>query len=227
MRKPVFADSFISIASHELRTPITSIKGYMYLLKKECKPEGKQFKYAVKIERQLDKLNELVQDLLDINRIKGGKLMYRVDKFSMASLIRNVVRDLQEITPNRKIILKNGIKKMIRGDSGRISQVLINLITNAIKYSPSDKKVLVNAEEENGNAHISVRDYGMGIGKSEKDKIFERFYRAKNARGETFPGLGIGLYLSREIVERHNGKIWVESRKGKGSTFHFTLPLTN
>lgn len=217
-------DDFIGIASHELKTPVTSIKGYIHLLKREHKQEDKHTGYLIKVDKQLDKLTELIQDLLDLGRIQGGKLIYRIEKFHMADLIRDVVSDLQRITPERRIILKNGIKRSVKGDRDRIAQVLINLITNAIKYSPRDRKVLVKASEDKGNVHIAVRDYGIGIEKSEMDKIFDRFYRVKDSRGKTFPGLGIGLYLSSEIVTRHNGKIWVESGKGQGSTFHFTLP---
>lgn len=217
-------DDFISIASHELKTPLTSIKGYVHLAKREHGPKDKHLEYLNKIDRQLDNLTELIQDLLDLGRIGGGKLSYKTQKVHMSKLISDVVSDLQQVAPERTIVLQNGIRKKVRGDKNRISQVLINLITNAIKYSPRNKKVLVRATEDKKSVHIAVRDYGIGIEKSEKDKIFDRFYRVKDAKGKTFPGLGIGLYLSKAIVARHNGKIWVDSKKGEGSTFHFVLP---
>lgn len=217
-------DDFISIASHELKSPLTAIRGYMHLLKNEHKSKDKYIEYLGKITNQLDKLTKLTQSLLDLKKIRRGRSIYRMKNFCVASLVQEVIDNIQKRAPHYSISFKNEAYKEVRGDREKISQVLTNLIINAIKYSPQNKKVLVKAKDTRERTHISVRDYGMGIERYEADRIFDRFYRVKDSRGKTFPGLGIGLYLSREIITHHNGRIWVESRKEKGSTFHFTLP---
>ncbi|HVT01122.1 MAG TPA: PAS domain S-box protein [Patescibacteria group bacterium] len=216
-------DDFISIASHELKTPVTSIKGFVHLLKKDHEQYDRSYKFLDRIDKQLDNLTELIQDLLDISKIQSGKLIYRVDEFDIGQLVEDVVGDLRNIEKH-KIILKDGVHKKIKGDKERISQVLINLINNAVKYSPNSDKVEVVLNDVGRGVRIDVRDYGIGISSDEMDKIFDRFYRVKDIEGKTFPGLGIGLYLSREIIQRHRGKLWVESQKGQGSIFHFKLP---
>ncbi len=217
-------DDFIGIASHELKTPITSIKGYVHLIKSIHKESDISFAYLVKIEKQLVKLTELVEDLLEMSRLRSGKLVYKKEKFIFSKLVKEVVSDMQVMESNHKIVLKNGIKKSVIADRERISQVLINLINNAVKYSPHSNKVVVKVDGVHDGVKVGVRDYGIGISMSEKGKIFDRFYRVESEAHKTFPGLGIGLFLSKEIVERHNGKIWFESRKGKGSTFFFSIP---
>ncbi|HVZ66731.1 MAG TPA: PAS domain S-box protein [Patescibacteria group bacterium] len=216
-------DDFIGIASHELKTPITSIKGFVHLLKKDHKGYDKSYSFLDRIDKQLDKLTELIEDLLDISKIQSGKIEYRLEEFDIGELVKEVVSDLRSVEKHR-IILRNGVRKKIIGDRERISQVLINLINNAAKYSPNSDKVEVILNDLDGSVRVDVKDYGIGISKDEMDKIFERFYRVKDIKGKTFPGLGIGLYLSREIVMRHHGKLWVDSKKGEGSTFHFKLP---
>lgn len=217
-------DDFISIASHELKTPLTSIKGYVYLLKKMRGRRDLNLGYLDKIDRQLDKLIELIQDLLDLSRIQSGKIEYKIDKFDIGKLVKDVVLDFEKLDNSHKLILKNGVHKKLRGDKERISQVLVNLMTNAIKYSPNGGKVVVSVDNEEKGVRVSVKDFGIGIAPHEVDKIFDRFYRVKDAKGRTFPGLGIGLYISHEIISRHRGKLWVESKLGKGSTFNFRLP---
>lgn len=217
-------DDFIGIASHELKTPITSIKGFVHLLKKEHREYERSYNFLDRIDKQLNNLTELVQDLLDITKIKSGKLAYKTEKFDISELVQEVISDLQLTTETHKIFLKNGIKSFVNGDKDRISQVLINLINNAIKYSPDADRVDVDLSSIRSGVRIDVKDYGIGISQEEMDKIFDRFYRVKDTKGRTFPGLGIGLYLSREIAQRHKGKIWADSQKGNGSTFHLSLP---
>lgn len=216
-------DDFISIASHELKTPITSIKGFIHLLKKDHEEYERSSKFLNRIDNQLNKLGDLIEDLLDISRVPSGKMSYKTEEFDMGELVEQVVDDMQEIS-DHKIVLHDGVHIHVGADRDRISQVLINLINNAIKYSPDSDKVVVELAELKKEIEVRVKDYGIGIDTDEKDKIFDRFYRVKDPSGKTFPGLGIGLYLSREIAERHNGKIWVESKKGHGSVFHFSLP---
>lgn len=220
-------DDFISIASHELKTPITSIKGFIHLLRKEhlSYEESKSFRYIDRVDRQLEKLAELVEDLLDISRLEAGKLKYRLEKFNMGDLIKDVIGDMRTISDNYEISLSNGVSAKVYADKERISQVLINFINNAIKYSPNKNKVDVFVKKVEKDIIVGVKDYGIGIEDNEKDKIFDRFYRVKDMYDKTFPGLGVGLFISREIVEKHKGKIWVESKKGEGSTFYFSIPV--
>lgn len=217
-------DDFISIASHELKTPLTSIKGLLYLLRNTLKDSDNQLVILDKIDNQLSRLSLLVKDLLDLSKIREGKLTYRTETINISSLVSDVVSDLQQLT-RHKIIFLNGINLNIVGDKDRLSQVFINLLTNAIKYSPNNKYVKVMIDKYKKDIRVRVQDQGIGIRRDEHDKIFERFYRVKDAKDRTFPGHGIGLYFSREVVARHNGKIWVESKKGQGSTFYVTFPI--
>lgn len=221
-------EDFISVASHELKTPVTSIKGYLHLLKKDFEgKDGKVFDFLSKMDIQVDKLRGLVQDLLDLSKIRAGKLTYKKERFEIGKLVKEVVDDLQRINKH-KIVLNNGVDRKISGDKDRIGHVLTNLINNAIKYSPNSDKIIVSiCQADKKNIEIKVRDFGIGVRKDEIKKIFDRFYKVRDFKDKTFPGLGIGLYLSREIILRHKGKIWVKSQRGKGSIFGFTLPIKN
>lgn len=218
-------DDFISIASHELKTPVTSIKGYVHLLKKAHKPRDEHVRYLEKVELQVERLTNLIKDLLDLSVIRSEKLVFRNEKFEFSELAQEVVDDLQRTNTTHRIMLEtNGIKKVVSADRDKISQVLANIIMNAIKYSPGSDKVKVKLLESPEHVGVAVRDYGIGISHDEKDKIFDRFYRTKDARAKTYPGLGIGLYLSRQIVVKYNGKIWAETKRDQGTTFCFRLP---
>lgn len=218
-------DDFISIASHELKTPLTSIKGYVYLLKSVVKKDKASWEMLDRIESQVSRLSLLVQDLLDLSQMKDGKLTYQKEEIELPALLAEVVSDMQQTSSKHKIIYKDGVRAKVVGDKDRLSQVIINLLTNAMKYSPQSDNIHVTIERTDKNAKISVQDHGIGIQKDEQDKIFERFYRVKDTKDKTFPGHGIGLFFSKEVVERHKGKIWVESKKGVGSTFYVTLPV--
>jgi len=222
-------DDFMSVASHELKTPVTSIKGYVHLLKMyhEKYENNSSYNFLSKIDHQLNKLTELIEDLLNLSRSKSGKLDYNMSEIEISKLVKEVVDDMQVVNSTHKIKLINGVKKKVVADPERISQVIINLLSNAIKYSPNSNKVVVGIKDAGNKLDIFVRDYGIGLDREERDKIFDRFYRVKDQTGRTYPGLGIGLYLSAQIAARHNGKIWVESKKGRGSLFHFELPAIN
>ncbi len=220
-------DEFFAIASHELKTPITSIRAFAQIMKK-CiigKGDKESLYYISKMETQLSKLTNLIGDLLDISKIQAGKLLFNEEVFAIDTLIRETVEDLQQTTEICEIILEGETKKRVYGDRDRISQVLTNLITNAIKYSPGCKKIVVGLLTNSQVVTISVQDFGIGIGRHDQKRIFERFFQAFIPKRETYPGLGVGLYISAEIIKRHKGHIWVESKKGKGSTFFFSLPM--
>jgi signal transduction histidine kinase len=218
-------DEFISIASHELKTPLTSIKGYLELLKEiENKQPNKQF--VLKGLDNVNKLEKLIRDLLDVSKIQSGQMVLEKKEFNIDSLLNETISNMQMVTSTHEIIRHDHLRdEKILGDKLRIEQVLTNLLSNAVKYSPNENKVIVSSKKVNGEVIIKVKDFGMGIPESEQENIFERFYRTKDMP-VTISGFGLGLYICRSIIERHQGKIWVETEE-KGSAFYFSLPLNN
>lgn len=220
-------DDFISVASHELKTPVTSVKMFAQVLKKHSEQIGD--KKAVinlsKMDQQINKLTELIYDLLNVSKIQAGRMEFRTEVFNFDEAINEVVDILQQTETKHKIIVKGKTGKKVCGDKERIGQVLNNLISNAIKYSPKADKVNVLLKSNNRNVIVAVQDFGIGMSKIHLERIFERFYRVYDTADKTFPGLGIGLYIASEIVRRHGGTLWVDSNVGKGSTFYFSIPL--
>jgi signal transduction histidine kinase len=218
-------DDFVSMASHELKTPITSMKIYIEVLLNFCKKyqDQKAEKTLLSIKNQTEKLQNLVSDLLDVTKIQTGKLSLNKEMFDLSELISEIV-DVMQGTTQQKIILTNHKEMKVYADKFRIYQVVTNLLTNAIKYSPQGKNIWINITEEKHRYLVSVKDEGIGINKTQQKKIFERLYQINESKEKTFPGLGMGLYISKEIIKRHQGNIWVEGETGKGSTFYFTLP---
>ncbi|MBI3980731.1 PAS domain S-box protein [Candidatus Microgenomates bacterium] len=219
-------DDFVNMVSHELKTPLTSMKLYVDLLKNTVNKEDLKSARLIKgLKFQTDRLQKLVIDLLDVSRIQTGKLNFHKEEFLVDALIEETINELQQFAKKIKIIFKTRSGVKIYADRFRIYQVLTNLINNAIKFSPPDSKILVQNQKEGDDLLVSVQDFGAGIAKSQQKKIFERLYQIAEGEQRTFPGFGMGLYISKEIVIRHRGKIWVESEKDVGSTFYFTLPL--
>ena len=219
-------DNFLSIASHELKTPITAINLHLYAARKAIQNEkkSKYDRHIKNVQLQIEKLVSLIDDLLDVSKIQSGKLKISKENTNINQLTREVVQVMRVTSQDYKITLKGNIKNNILCDRDRISQVLTNLLSNAIKYSPKKKKVDVILTEDKENIGVSVRDFGIGIKKSDQKMIFKRFYRVEGEEEKTFKGFGLGLYICSEVIKQHKGKIWVESTRGKGSTFHFTLP---
>jgi PAS domain S-box-containing protein len=222
-------DAFISMASHELKTPVTSLKGFTQVLARRYKRQNDEEGHRIvsRLDSQLNKLTSLINDLLDISKMQAGELEYREEPFELGTLMQEIVEQVQEISPKHRLLLESLEQVHVFGDRDRIGQVIMNLLTNAIKYSPIADRVIirVRADPQNDMAVVSVQDFGIGITEDQQQHIFERFYRVKGAMEQTFPGLGIGLHISNEIIKRHRGTIQVQSRKGIGSTFSFTLPL--
>ncbi len=222
-------DEFISIASHELKTPITSLKGFTNVLQRRLTKQGdaQGLHYLARMDAQLNKLTTLISDLLDISRIQSGKLALRAEPFDLDALIDEAVENLQAATATHHLLIEGSTGAQVFGDKERLEQVFINLLTNAIKYSLKAKTVIVRLFRDGDaeQAIVSVQDFGIGIEKTHHEKIFERFYQIIDPEEKTYPGLGIGLYISSEIVARHHGRMWVESRKGEGATFSVALPL--
>ena len=220
-------DEFLRIAGHELKTPVTSIKAYtqVLLFASQKRGETEPLQQLRKLDAQIDKLTHLIGDLFDATKIEAGKMVLNVDEFSFDTLVEEVVEEIQFTTTTHTIHIEGKTEQMVTADRERTSQVIINLITNAIKYSPNANKVNIQLYSEPTQVQFSITDFGIGIPASKKEKIFERFFRVSGDKPGSFPGLGLGLYISSEIVHRQGGKIWFESKKDKGTTFSFTLPI--
>jgi two-component system CheB/CheR fusion protein len=219
-------DEFISVASHELRTPLTSLKGYVQLMESEENLPQDIKLYVSKISTSINKLQHLIDALLDASKIRAGKLKFTKSILNLTNLINQCVENSSYMysTYDIKRELQGDI--MVIGNEERLEQVIMNLINNAVKYSPDNKKILVRAETHENSAVVSVIDSGIGMSHADQNKIFDRFYRVD---GHEFyvPGLGMGLYIASEIIKEHNGQIEVQSKLNEGSVFSFALPLAN
>ncbi|PZF71188.1 ATP-binding protein [Taibaiella soli] len=219
-------DDFIAVASHELKTLLTSIKAFAELLLErfEHQQEDSNIKMMHKLNMQVDRLAQLIRDLLDTTRISEGRLQLRAEQFHLGSLILERAEEMQHTTAKHQIIFNDVILPEIYGDRERIGQVITNLLSNAVKYSPDGGKVEIRMEPENGYIKVLVRDEGVGITPELQHKVFDRFFRINDAQMRTFPGMGLGLYISSGIIQRHRGSIGVMSKPGEGATFYFTIP---
>ncbi|WP_231458623.1 MULTISPECIES: hybrid sensor histidine kinase/response regulator [unclassified Pedobacter] len=220
-------DEFISIASHELKTPLTSVKGYIQLLQRSLGRDDKTMaqNHLEKASIQLEKLNELIVDLLDISKIESGKLKFNMRSFCADTMLNNAVEMLQQSNPDFKINKLGQTHDLIFADEMRIEQVVINFITNAIKYSPGTNQINVTINIIDEKLYLAVKDFGIGIPAEQQGKIFDKFYRVEE-NSNRFNGLGIGLYICSEIIKRHGGTIGVKSAEGEGSEFYFIIPIT-
>jgi PAS domain S-box-containing protein len=217
-------DEFIALASHELKTPLTSMSGFLQLLERKVSDANRPF--VQKAINQVKKLNILINDLFDISKIQSGKLQFYFEEFSLTVLIKESLESIKEAYPSHQIYFDETDEVILEADKLRLEQVLVNLVTNAIKYSPESERVELSVKKSEKEIVVSVRDYGMGISKENINHIFSQFYRAKDLN-RSITGLGLGLYITKEIIERHGGRIWVESEPRMGSTFFFTIPLKN
>jgi signal transduction histidine kinase len=170
-------------------------------------------------------LTRLIDDLLDVTRIESGKLLFRPARFDLDALIAEVVDEAQRMTERHVIVQDLAASAPIVADRERIGQVLTNLLTNAIKYSPQADRIVVRTARDGENVVVSVQDFGIGIPKEQQPHIFERFYRVDGESRASYSGLGLGLYIAAEFVERHGGTIWAEGEEGSGTTVSFSLPL--
>jgi signal transduction histidine kinase len=225
-------DQFLSMASHELKTPITSISGQAQIMlrrlskKKELPEELVGVRTALeKINEQTHRLNTLVDDLLSLSSIRSGKLSLRVSTCNLGELCRSVVEEQRTISERTIDIVLPASPVFVEVDSDRFSQVMTNLVSNALKYSSPESPVHVAVCAQDTKALIRVHDSGQGIAQEELEHIFDTFYRAPDAQTSKQSGWGLGLAICKDIVERHNGRIWCESKIGDGSTFFVELPL--
>ena len=217
-------DDFINIASHEMKTPLTTIKGFLQLLEMTLDGNKENMFFVTKALDSVNRLNSLITELQEVSKIDHGKLNYNITTFDFNKMVEEPIEDQGNISPEYTIIKKGHINSEIKGDRERLQQVVINLISNAIKYSPAQKKIVVTVKEKNGDVIFSVKDNGIGISKENIENVFKKYFRAED-QAMRFQGMGIGLFIANEIVKRHHGKMWVESELGKGSTFYFSIPL--
>lgn len=222
-------NDFIAMASHELKTPLTSLKAYIQLLLLKAGKGGDEFLIASlkKCDNQVSKMTSLIYGFLDLSKIEAGKLKLNPSEFEVNELINNVVAESVPISPSHIIDFSPSIVVNLIADREKISQVLVNFISNAVKYSPKQSKIYIGAEVIESVLKVFVKDEGIGVDKQHQQNIFQRFYRVENAETKGTSGFGIGLYLSAEIIQLHGGNIGVNSEPGKGSTFYFTLPLSS
>ncbi|MGH2492839.1 MAG: ATP-binding protein [Candidatus Limnocylindria bacterium] len=230
---------FLSMASHELRTPLTAVSGFMQIARRRMsrlsgatdvpapwREEAQKADETLEMaNRQSKKLARLIDELLDVSRLQQGRVEMRLAEIELAAVVREVAERMRLLAQGHEIETKiEGVAPIV-GDRDRIEQVLENLVGNAIKYTPGGGRIEMSLHVNGANAVVSVRDEGIGIAPGEVEKIFGLFYRSPDPRADHVGGLGLGLYISREIVSRHHGRLWAERNVGAGTTFHVTLPL--
>ena len=222
--------AFVGVISHELKTPVAVIQAYTDLLLRRAERAGDEANLDIlqRIGDQADRMLGLIDQLLDIQRLEAGLFTLEPSRFDLAALAIRVGEEAEATARAEGVTVatySDPPRIPIVADRRRVEEVLQNLIQNAVKYTRAGSKVEVRVRESRGRAIVSVRDRGVGILPEEQERVFERFYQGRNRLGAGHVGLGLGLYISREIVRRHGGEIWLESAPEKGSTFHFSLPL--
>ncbi len=220
-------NDFIGMASHELKTPLTSLNGYLQMLQGRANKAGDAFTGSAlaKSVNQIKKMTTLINGFLNVSRLESGKINIDRQLFDMAVLIKEVEEETLTMIFSHRIVFHPVETTFVNVDQDKIGQVINNFISNAVKYSPTGSTINIACVTMGRNAQVSVSDEGMGISSHDIDKLFDRYYRVEGQQMKSISGFGIGLYLCKEIIERHDGRIWVESELGKGSTFHFSLPL--
>ena len=221
-------NDFIAMVSHELKTPLTSMQGYVQLLALRAKNDEDTFSMSKleKVNSQVKKMTTLINGFLNTSSFEAGKIYLNEQTFEINDLLNEVVEEVMLITANHNFVVMPSPTVSVKADRDKIGQVINNFLTNAVKYSPKGKNIDISCKESNGNIQVSVKDQGIGIKPQDQEKLFDRYYRIESVQNQTISGFGLGLYLSAEIIHRHKGKVWVESEMGKGSTFYFSLPLT-
>ncbi|MDB5017110.1 MAG: sensor protein [Mucilaginibacter sp.] len=225
--KELRKNKFIGMVSHELKTPLTTLKAYVQMLHVWAKKRKDSFTIGTltKVEKQVKKMSSMINGFLNLSQVESGKIQLLVQDFDICEVIREAIEETSLLNSTHIIAFSTCDPVIINADRDKIEQVIINLLSNAIKYSPKGTPVIINCEATNDTVAVSVKDEGMGMKKKDIKKLFERYYRVESKDTEKIPGFGIGLYLCSEIIKHHHGQIWVESKPGEGSTFFFRLPL--
>ena len=219
-------DNFFLVASHELKTPVTTIKAYGQLAEEllEQKEDNETLEIIKRMGEQINRLTGLIEALLDVTKIQNGQLVYDEAFYDFNELVQEVIDDMQKTSYTHGIKNNAGPATTVFGDRNKLCQVITNLISNAIKYSPESDQVIISTRTHGNGVELAVRDFGIGIPAEDVQNVFKQFYRVSGESRSTFPGMGIGLYICSDVITRHGGKIWVESAIGKGSTFYAWIP---
>lgn len=222
-------NDFISMVSHELKTPLTSALAHVQISKKRSVENGDPVSPGMleRAEKQLFKMGRLINGFLNLSRLQSGKIQIDRELFDMSLLLQEVQDEVLSSVTTHKVVFTSCPKISVNGDRDKIGQVIQNLISNAVKYSPPHSFIKVACDADKESVKVGVTDEGIGISEDDLSRLFERFYRVKDAERRHIAGFGIGLYLSAEIIKRHGGQIWAESVLGKGSSFYFTIPVAS
>lgn len=212
---------------HELKGPVSTLSGYLQMLHAHLSKRGdkKLLGYTDNMGEQLVRLTSLINGLLNSSKIRAVGFDYHEGIFDINELISQIVEDVQATTETHTISQEGKVVRYVKGDKDRIAQVLINLLINAIRYSPKSDKIIVKTSFKSGQVIITVEDFGIGISPINQKKVFKPFFRLNSSSNDVFYGAGLGLDISSQIIHHHKGRIWVESTKGKGSMFNFSLPV--
>jgi signal transduction histidine kinase/putative methionine-R-sulfoxide reductase with GAF domain len=216
---------FVSVVSHEFRTPLTGIQGFAELLRDEALSPEEVREYAGDIFTDAQRLNRMINDMLDLDRMESGRMVVHREAIDLNELVTRTVGRAQLTAPKHRLRAAPGAAAIIQGDPDKLTQVLTNLIGNAIKYSPDGGEIVVTTSVAGNLAAVAVRDHGMGIPAAALESVFERYARVDRTETRNIRGTGLGLPIVRQIVTMHGGSVWAESTVGDGSTFHFTVPL--
>ncbi len=218
---------FMNIAAHELKSPITPIKGYLDLIISDSKANKNTKKWGKISLRNTEHLLDLINDILDVSRLDSDTMSFNIEKINPIDIINETIEDIKPIAIKKKIpIIKKNSDKLpfILGDKFRLEQVIKNLLANAVKFT-DEGKIVIEAKEIANKILFIIEDTGIGISNDELDKIFTKFYQSNTGSDRKYEGTGLGLFISKEIVKRHNGKIWAESKIGTGSKFFIEIPI--
>lgn len=217
-------DEFLSIVSHELKTPVTSIKGFTQILQRRLPPQEleRTGRYLDVLNSQADRLTRLINDLLDLSRIQQGRFRFDTGVINYGQLIRDVVQEMQLVAPRNRLTLESPDQVLVSGNGDRLRQVLINLVDNAVKYGPPEGEISLTVEEHDDGVHTYVCDEGNGLPQGEEERIFSQYYQLQQPDAKNSTGLGLGLFVSRQIVEGHGGRIWLDTNDH--TSFCFTIP---
>jgi two-component system CheB/CheR fusion protein len=220
-------NDFIGMASHELKTPLTSLQAYVQMLAARAKKDGDTFAVNAlnKANLQVKKMTKLINGFLNVSSFEAGKIYLNEQTFEMNDLLNEIVEDFLLTTTSHDISLLPGLSLTVYADRDKIGQVIANFLSNAVKYSPNGKNIKLACTEAEGMAIVSVTDEGIGVNIYDREKLFDRYFRVKNEQTQQISGFGLGLYLSAEIIRQHKGTVWVESEIGMGAAFYFSLPL--
>jgi len=220
-------NDFISMVSHELKTPLTSMNGYLQMLQlKARKTEDGFTVHALdKANKQVSKMTAMINGFLNVSRLEAGKIYIDKQHFDMALLIKEVEEESIATISSHRVVFAPVEQTFVNADREKIGQVINNFISNSVKYAPAGSTIQVACITIGANTQVSVKDEGMGIKQDDINHLFDRYYRVEGYHMKSIAGFGIGLYLCKEIIQRHDGHIWVESEVGKGSTFYFSLPI--